>query len=295
MQIIRFTKVEGAGNDYVLVDELDQRIDDPASLARRVSDRHLGIGSDGVLLVGASRQDAAARMRIFNADGSEGLMCGNGLRCVVQYLVERGRAPVADARGEIDLEVETASGVRRARWLPPGEVEVHMGTPSFLPDALPCDLSGDGISPARHPLPEELEGAADGAYAVSVGNPHLVLRVADVAAFDLARHGATLQASPRLGEGANVHAVEVRDDALFTRPWERGSGATRACGTGAVAVAAVARSLGWIGEADEQELARIEMPGGRLGVRSEADGSAWLSGPARLVYRGEWPLQALRA
>lgn len=290
MQIIRFIKVEGAGNDYVLIDEVDQAVDDPASLARQVSDRHLGIGSDGVLLVGPSSQGAIARMRIFNADGSEGLMCGNGLRCVVRYLVESGRVPGARRDREVELEVETASGTRRARWSPPGDAEVHMGVPSFLPDAMPCDLPGDGSSPARHPLPDGLEGVADGAFAVSVGNPHLVLRVADVEAFDLPRHGTALQSSPRLGDGANVHAVQIGGGCLIVRPWERGSGATRACGTGAVAVAAVARALGWLGGSAGDGPVRVEMPGGRLGVRWDADGAAWLSGSARSVFRGEWPV-----
>lgn len=288
---MQFTKVEGAGNDYVLVDEFDQCVDDPASLSRRVSDRHLGIGSDGLLLVGPTTEDAVARMRIFNADGSEGLMCGNGLRCVVRYLVESGRVHGA-REARLDVPVETASGVRRALWSSPGAVEVHMGTPTFLPDALPCDLPGDGSAPARHPLSAELEGVADGAYAVSVGNPHLVLKVDDVAAFDLARHGTALQESPRLGEGANVHAVQVAvDGTLIARPWERGSGATRACGTGAVAVAAVARARGWIRDSAQGEPVQVQMPGGRLGVRWEPDGSTWLSGPARLVFVGEWPLE----
>jgi diaminopimelate epimerase len=126
-----------------------------------------------------------------------------------------------------------------------------------------------------------------------VGNPHLVLRVDEVAAFDLARHGTALQASPRLGEGANVHAVQLSGGALIVRPWERGSGATRACGTGAVAVAAVARALGWIATDGPREAVRVEMPGGSLSVRMEADGSAWLSGPARSVFRGEWPVPVL--
>jgi len=288
---VRFVKVEGAGNDYVLVDECDQQVEDPAELSRRVSHRHTGVGADGLLLVGPGAGDSVARMRIFNADGSEGLMCGNGLRCVVRYLVEAGRIEAAGEGKGVDVQVETASGIRRARSYPSGAVEVHMGTPSFLPDALPCDLPGDGKTPSKHPLPPDLGGACDGAYAVSVGNPHLVLRVPDVATFDLARHATTLQASPRLGQGANVHAVQVSGDhALIARPWERGSGATQACGTGAVAVAAVACALRWIKSEQGSGEVQVDMPGGALGVRWETDGSAWLSGPARLVFRGEWSM-----
>jgi diaminopimelate epimerase len=288
---VRFFKVEGAGNDYVLIDEFDQEIGDPAELSRRVSNRHCGIGSDGLLVVGPGAGETAARMRIFNADGSEGMMCGNGLRCVVRYLVETGR--VSGAEGT-EVDVQTASGVRRARLDASGSVEVDMGAPSFLPDSLPCDLPGDGTRPAKHPLPVDLEEGVEGAYAVSVGNPHLVLRVDDVEAFDLARHATALQASPRLGQGANVHGVQVvGESSLIVRPWERGSGATQACGTGAVAVAAVACALGWIKSEPVRTEVNIDMPGGSLGVRLEAHGAAWLSGPARLVFVGEWPMPGL--
>ncbi len=280
MRAVRFVKVEGAGNDYVLVEEFDRPVEDPSGLSRAVADRHAGVGSDGLLVVGPADAPAVARMRIFNADGSEGLMCGNGLRCVVRHLAASGRLTPGEAI------VETASGPRRAVLSEDGAVHVHMGVPSFLPDALPCDLPGNGSAPARHPLPLGLEETADGAWAVSVGNPHLVLRVPDVEGFDLARHGTALQASPRLGDGANVHAVGVlAPGVLAARPWERGSGATRACGTGAVAVAAVARARGWV----DGDLVDVRMPGGALGVCFDEDGSAWLSGPARLVFIGEWP------
>jgi len=276
---VRFLKVEGAGNDYVLVDAFEQRVDDPAALSRAVADRHRGIGSDGLLLLlPPGDRRAAARMRIFNADGSEGRMCGNGLRCVVRYLLESGRAQGPE------LEIETLAGPRHGRRTASGSVEVHMGTPDFRPASLPVDLPGDGSQPARHELPEGLAGA-DGAYAVSVGNPHLVLRVADVEAVDLERVGRALQASPRLPESANVHVVQADScGGLIVRPYERGSGATRACGTGAVAVAAVGRRLRWVQGAET----RIAMPGGRLVVRWEPGGAAWLAGPARLVFEGDW-------
>ena len=285
---MRFVKVEGAGNDYVLIEEFDREIDDPAELSRQISSRHCGVGSDGLLLVGPAGEEAAVRMRIFNADGSEGMMCGNGLRCVVRYLVETGRLSGAEGT---EVDVQTASGIRRARLGVSGAVEVDMGVPSFVPDSLPCDLPGDGTRPAKHPLPVGLENGVDGAYAVSVGNPHLVLRVDEVKTFDLGRHATALQASPRLGQGANIHGVQVAgDNSLIVRPWERGSGATQACGTGAVAVAAVACALGWIKSEPVRTQVNIEMPGGSLGVRLESTGAAWLSGPARLVFVGEWPM-----
>jgi len=274
---VRFVKVEGAGNDYVLV---EGPVADPASLARRVSHRHLGVGSDGLLLMGPAGDGQHASMRIFNADGSEGLMCGNGLRCVVRWLVER--------RGVSDdvLSVLTASGPRRGRIGSDGRVSVSMGEPSFVPEQIPARLAPGPAGPPELPLPPELAVDPPLAYAVSTGNPHLVLRVADVDALDLPALGSRLQADPRLPKGANVHLVQREGAArLRVRPFELGSGATLACGTGAVAVVAVARALGWV----DQDEVTVAMPGDVLAVRWSGQGEAWLTGPARLVFDGEWP------
>jgi len=272
---VRFVKIEGAGNDYVLVETFGQRVDDPPALARAVADRFRGIGSDGLITVGpADAPGAHARMRIFNADGSEGRLCGNGLRCVVRWLVREGRAPAAEVR------VQTASGVRRGRPLPDGTAEVELAAPDFTRAALGLPGAGD----CQLPVPPALRADPDVAFGVCVGNPHLVVRVADVAAADLRAAGAAL--GPALPGGANVHLVAVRaPDALDARPWERGSGATQACGTGAVASAVVALRLGWL----RGPAVRVAMPGGTLGVRWEGHGSAWLAGPANLPFHGEWP------
>jgi len=277
---VRFTKVEGAGNDYVLVDADELAARDPAEVSRAISDRHRGVGSDGLLVVGPGTGEAVAAMRIFNADGSEGRMCGNGLRCVVRWLAERH-----GLTGH-EFVVATASGPRRGRRDAEGAVTVSMGRPDFRPASLPVDLPGDGSAPAELPLPAGLPADPDVAFCVSTGNPHLVVRVGDVTGADLALYGRTLQADPRLGDGANVHLVQSDgQDRLVVRPFERGSGATRACGTGAVAVAAVARNLGWIGPG----VCRVAMPGGELAVSLDEDGEAWLGGPSRLVFDGEWP------
>lgn len=268
--------MEGAGNDYVLVDEFEHPVEDPSRLSQRVSDRHRGVGSDGLLLVGPSSR-AAATMRIFNADGSEGRMCGNGLRCVVRYLIDAGRVSGPE------VSIDTVSGTRRA-FLADGLVEVDMGLPRFAPADVPALLDAEPGGPARHPLPSDLVADPPSAFAVSIGNPHLVVRVPSVETVDLALHGAALADSERMPEGANVHFVTpTRDDLWRARPWERGSGATRACGSGAVAVAAVVRALGW----SDADVLTVAMPGGELRVRWDGGGSAWLSGPARLVYRGE--------
>jgi diaminopimelate epimerase len=276
---VRFVKIEGAGNDYVLVETFSQRVEDAAALARSVSDRHVGIGSDGLILVGpadappAGEPAAHARMRIFNADGSEGRMCGNGLRCVVRWLVEEGRAPAVGAR------VQTASGPRRGGPLPDGRWEVELGVPDFARAALGLPGAGE----ARLPLPAGLRGDPPEAFGVSVGNPHLVLRVAAPEAEDLRAVGTALGAL--VPGGANVHLLAPRGaDLLLVRPWERGSGATQACGTGAVACAVVARRQGWLAA----DVVRVAMPGGELRVRWSGAGAAWLAGPANLPFRGEW-------
>lgn len=268
---LRFVKVEGAGNDYVLVDVFDQRVDDPADLARRLSDRHRGVGSDGVLLVGppSPGSGAVASMAIHNADGSRGLMCGNGLRCVVRYLVEtRG----ATATRDRPLGVETASGVLRGAVVDAERVTIEMGEPRL--DAA-LDAPAEGADPPR-------------AVFVSTGNPHVVARVADPGAVDLAAWAGRLGA-PREGlpQGANVHVVAWRDHALVVRPYELGSGATQACGTGAVASVAAARTHGWLDAAAPDADVVVRMPGGELGVRWSGRGVAWLTGPARLVFDGE--------
>jgi diaminopimelate epimerase len=279
---MHFVKVEGAGNDYVLVDAFDAPVEDPGALSRRISDRHAGIGSDGLLVVGPADGDgdAVARMRIFNADGSEGRMCGNGLRCVLRWLVETGRAT-----GDGELTVLTASGPRSGRMLDSETAEVAMGVPDFLPTAVPVRAEGDGTAPPELPVPVGLHADPDAGFCVSIGNPHLVVRVPDPGAVDLPRHGAKLSSAEALGEGANVHFVRVLGpDRIEARPWELGSGATRACGTGAVAVVAVSQRLGWT----NGPRTTVFMPGGELVVRWDGEGQAWLAGPARFPFSGEW-------
>jgi diaminopimelate epimerase len=277
---MQFVKVEGAGNDYVLLDAFDHPVADPAGLSRRVSDRHTGIGSDGLLLIGPGEGAAVASMRIFNADGSEGRMCGNGLRCVVRWLIETGRAA-----GEGPVVVQTASGPRSGRYLGNGAVEVEMGVPDFRPRAVPVAAEGDGNLPPELPVPTGLGADPDVAFCVSIGNPHLIVRVPDPNVVDLPRYGGSLSRSEALGEGANVHFVAVRGpDQLDVRPWELGSGATRACGSGAVAAVAVSQRLGWT----TGPSTTVAMPGGELSVRWDGEGQAWLGGPTRFPFRGEW-------
>lgn len=279
-----FTKVEGAGNDYVLVDADRHEPCDPSDLAKRVCDRHFGIGADGLLLVGAPEPgvDAHARMRIYNSDGSEGRMCGNGLRCVVDWWLATGRAPAPGEDGV--LRVQTASGPRTGRRRDDGLIETGMGRPDFRPEAVPVEAPGD---PPAIPLPDGVEGKPDRGFCVSVGNPHVVVAVTEPEDFDLPTAGAALSRAPALPVGANAHLVVVVGPArVRVRTWELGAGATLACGTGAVAVAAVARKLGWV---DGDEIT-VSMPGGDLVVRWDGQGAACLAGPARRVFEGVLPV-----
>jgi diaminopimelate epimerase len=208
---VPIVKANGTGNEFVLVDERTHPVDDPIAFARRICDPERGVGADGVLLVSASeRYDA--RMRIINADGSEAEMCGNGMRCVARYLDEHdGRDPAT---------VETLAGLIGTRILSraPYRVAVEMGEP-------------------RIGAPDLLDGFR--ATPVDLGNPHVVIRVDDVDAVRLELEGPRIERDARYPHGTNVHFVSYNHDRWRVRHWERGAGATQACGTGAVAVAAV--------------------------------------------------------
>jgi diaminopimelate epimerase len=286
-----FVKMEGAGNDYVYVDGgitgagIDpDAIEDWGGLARRISDRHRGVGSDGLILVFPGR-GAPIAMRMWNADGSEGLLCLNGLRCTARLAVT-SRPGLGDV-----FEVETAAGLRAVRVLRdgrgvPSTVEVKAGRPDFRRRALPALGEGEELWEEVYPTPVgQLSG-----YGVSVGNPHLVLRLdseARLGEAPLAAIGAPLAADPRFPEGVNVHLVaEGAEGSLVMRTWERGSGATLACGSGAVAVFAVARRCGFAGAEAE-----VRMPGGQVRLRADSEGRLLLRGDAREIFRGTWPLE----
>ncbi len=277
---IPFTKMEGCGNDYVFVDVgltpdgvSGEELGDPAALSLRVSDRHTGIGSDGLILVDAGGV-APVRMRMWNADGSEGRLCLNGLRCVARFAGER--VPGLGSR----FPVDTAAGHRNVVLEADGEVTIEAGAPDFRAASVAVRDGGDGPWMDR----VRIEGIELAAYAVSVGNPHLVLvadaptRLRTIPVDAL----APLAVDPRFPEGINVHLVAVADDGVQVLHWERGSGPTRACGSGAVAVYAVMQQLGEVGEA-----VRVHMPGGTVRVVSTPDGLR-LTGPANVTFHGFW-------
>jgi diaminopimelate epimerase len=277
---MRFTKMHGIGNDYVYVSTFDQAPpDDPRQLAVAVSDRHFGIGGDGLIMIMPSER-ADARMRMFNADGSEGEMCGNGVRCVARYLYDHGLArkeqvTIETGRGILALDLEFSAGrVQRVR--------VDMGPPILDPERIPTLL------PGRPPINAsiEVDALVMAVTAVSTGNPHVVIYESDVAAFPLESLGPKLERHPAFPKRVNVHIVEVvGPHEVKMRTWERGSGITLACGTGACAVC-VAGVL--TGRTARSIVAHL--PGGDLELSWPDDRSSiFMTGPAVEVFSGEWP------
>jgi diaminopimelate epimerase len=282
---MKFTKMQGTGNDYIYVDArtLDK---DWSMLSRVMSDRHFGIGSDGIVLIQSSNV-ADLKMRMFNADGSESEMCGNGIRCFVKYVIERGIVPAQRKR----VIVETMAGVRTVIPMYDGNrvmgARVSMGLPRLDPSELPVILkSGHGFR--RGPVinhPFRLDSLQLPLTFVSMGNPHAVTFLDHpVAEFPLSSIGPRVERHPMFPNRVNFEVVRVSEEGKFTaRVWERGSGETLACGTGACAIAVAARLLDLGGEHID-----ITLPGGILGVDWDGEGEVFLEGPAEEVFSGEW-------
>jgi diaminopimelate epimerase len=291
--MIHFTKMQGLGNDYVYVNCFDQDltgIELPA-LARAMSERHRGIGADGLILMRPPSEGCAAevRMEMYNADGSRGAMCGNGIRCVAKYAIEHGLIAGGGGDGR-ELAIETDGGVRSARVGVCGgcvcSVRVDMGTPKLRPEDIP--VLSDGEMVVRMPI--EVAGRRLLLTCVSMGNPHAVVFDDRLGWSEFARLGQIVEHLPIFPNRANVHlATCCSRGEVAMRSWERGSGLTQACGTGACAVL-VAGVL----EGRLDRSARILLPGGELEVEwpEQADGapgSVFMTGPAVEVFTGEWP------
>ena len=271
---IHFTKMDGAGNDYIYVDTTRYPISDPQTASVKWSTRHTGIGSDGLVLIGKPSilSGADFSMRIFNADGSEAKMCGNASRCIGKYLYERHLTDSSE------IKLETLSGVKTLSLsLSPDRltvtgVTVDMLQPAFHQASQYDEQVGlDALREYGHPL------------FVSMGNPHCVVFVDDIAAIDVARVGAMGEHLPAFPERCNIEFAQLTGtDELRTRVWERGSGITMACGTGACATAVAAAHVGLTSRESD-----VVMDGGRLHVRWAEDDHVMLSGPAEFVYDGE--------
>ena len=265
-QEIHFIKMHGAGNDYIFVDTSRYQIENPEEVSIAWSRYHTGIGSDGLVLIGRSpTPDADFTMRIFNADGSEGLMCGNACRCIGKYVYERGMTHKRNIR------LKTASGIKVLDLKVGDDGTVESVTVDMLAPVLEDDSL---FLPVGDDLP-------DGVF-VSMGNPHYVIFVDDINTVDVAREGSRLEHHQRFPERCNIEFAQVREDGICMRVWERGSGITMACGTGACATAVAAAITGRCGRQS-----RIIMDGGALDIDwREDDGHVYLSGPAVIAFEG---------
>lgn len=271
---IHFTKMDGAGNDYIYVDTTRYPISDPQTASVKWSNRHTGIGSDGLVLIGKPSilSGADFSMRIFNADGSEAKMCGNASRCIGKYLYERHLTDSSEIKLETLSGVKTLSLTLSPDRLTVTGVTVDMLQPAFhQPSQYDEQVGLDALREYGHPL------------FVSMGNPHCVVFVDDIAAIDVARVGAMGEHLPAFPERCNIEFAQLTGtDELRTRVWERGSGITMACGTGACATAVAAAHVGLTSRESD-----VVMDGGRLHVRWAEDDHVMLSGPAEFVYDGE--------
>ena len=264
---IHFMKMHGVGNDYIFVDTALYAIADPEAAAIAWSRPHMGIGSDGLVLIGRSPSpDADFSMRIFNADGSEGMMCGNASRCIGKYVYERGLTRQTRVR------LLTASGIKVL------ELAIN-------PDGSVGSVTVDMLAPMLEHETQFLnegEPLPDGIF-VSMGNPHYVIFVDDLDSVDVAARGAMLERHPRFPERCNIEFAQVTPGGIRMRVWERGSGITMACGTGACATAVAAAVTGRCGRQS-----RVVMDGGTLDIEWRAsDNHVYLSGPATFVYEGD--------
>lgn len=276
IKTVKFTKMHGAGNDYIYVDTLLYSIPDPSAAAIKWSAPHTGIGSDGLVLIGKPSITSGAdfSMRIFNADGSEAMMCGNASRCIGKYLYER------KLTDNTEIKLETLSGVKTLR--------LHLAAGGTVES-----VTVDMLEPRLH-VPEQYDEICLGELSasfrkfrgtfVSMGNPHFVTFVDDIDTIDIARYGSEMERDAAFPQRCNIEFAQVMPDGTIrTRVWERGSGITMACGTGACATAVAAQITG-----RAQNKSTIKMDGGTLLIEWNADdGHVYMTGPAEFVFDGE--------
>lgn len=277
---MRFTKMHGAGNDYVYVDCFAQELPaEPAEAARLVADRHFGVGGDGLILICPSER-ADARMRMYNADGSESEMCGNGIRCVAKYVYDHGiaRKPtlkIETGRGVLSLDVELNRGLVE-------RVRVDMGQPILKAEDIPVQLPGDPVVN----VPLAVAGRTLEVTCVSMGNPHCIVYVDDLTDDWVLRVGPQVETDPHFPRRVNAEFVQVVSPGeVRMRVWERGSGETLACGTGASATCVAGVLSG-----RTQRKLRAHLPGGVLELEWAANDHVYMTGPAVEVFTGDWTM-----
>jgi diaminopimelate epimerase len=283
-RLLPFAKMHGAGNDFVVLDGIADELPPIEPLAAELCDRHFGIGADQLLVVRPSRA-ADFRMEIFNADGSQVEMCANGIRAFYQFLRQRGHTSAQQ------ISVETLSGIVRPAWAGPGQITVDMGPPVLVPAKIPTTLRNqhDGAN-ADDPVlevPLEVGGETLRVSCVSMGNPHAVVFVDDPDSAPVATLGPAIENHPAFPNRVNVEFVApVGRSRIRQRTWERGTGETLACGSGACAVAVVSMLLDRV-----ERSVTIELRGGELAIRWEGDAeSVFMTGPATEVFTGSYPL-----
>ncbi len=269
--------MQGIGNDYVYVNCLDEDVTDPSKLAQKISNRHYGVGSDGLILILPS-QVADVKMRIFNADGSEAQMCGNGIRCVAKYCYAH------DLKKCENISIETLAGIKTALLTitnkTVSQVKVEMGSPQLLRNEIPMEGKNEFV--INEPL--QVGNSSINITCVSMGNPHCISFWEDVDSLELARIGKSIENHEVFPQRINAHFVQViSSDHIKMRTWERGSGETLACGTGAIA-SCVASILN---KKTERSIT-VSLPGGDLETEWTEDNKTYISGPAEFVFTGEW-------
>lgn len=275
---LHFTKMHGTGNDYVYVNLFKETVANPAELSVRISDRHFGIGSDGLILIAPS-DTADCRMIMYNADGSEGAMCGNGIRCVAKYAYEHGIV------SESHIRVETKSGIKELDLtVEDGKViyvKVNMGKAILKPEEIPMKATGENF------ISQDIDvaGQTYKATCVSMGNPHCVLFTEGIDDMKLEEIGPLFEKHPIFPEQVNTEFVEIIDEhTVKMRVWERGSGETISCGTGTCAVTVAAVLNGYVRQGEEIE---VQVRGGRLYDTYLPNGEVLMKGPAKTVFDGE--------
>lgn len=282
--MLEFSKYQGLGNDFLMLDgraagHSDELFGLTAQLVQQLCDRRFGVGGDGVILALPPNSGGELRMRIFNADGSEPEMCGNGIRCLARFLADRD----GDGPGRT-WQIDTLAGRIVPELLADGTIRVDMGAPFLQPEQVPTTLA---VGAAGLPQGElEVDGEVFAVAAAGMGNPHVVIPVDAVDEIDLERFGSHLELHPAFPARTNVHFVEVlAPDHLRMVVWERGAGPTLACGTGACATLVACHSLGL-----SDRRARLDLPGGPLIIHwDEASGKVFMDGPAELVFEGVIP------
>ena len=275
---MKFTKMQGIGNDYIYVNCFEEKVDDPERVSQIVSDRHFGIGGDGLVLIMPSEK-ADFRMRMFNADGSEGNMCGNATRCIGKFVYDNGLTD------KTEITLETKSGIKYLTLYPEnGKVKtvlVNMGKAVLTPANIPMKAEGESF--INKPI--EILGSEVYITAVSMGNPHAVTYVDDVMSLDLEKIGPAFENHPIFPERVNTEFIKVLDShTIQMRVWERGSGETWACGTGACAAAVASVKNGYFKNGEE---ITVKLRGGDLFITYSTDGTVLMRGAAETVFTGE--------